>query len=113
MMRDAAARRDRHLVGADVEAAIDGCRIAADDLAVEALGERDGEGALAGGGRAEDRHEPGPRVHGVRQRAQERQRRQHRQQHHQADLLRAGGTCHWASDGAGGSSCGLVGVSLK
>ena len=43
----------RHLVGADVEAAIDGRRIAVDDFAAVALREGEGEGALAGRRRAE------------------------------------------------------------
>src|SRR5206468_6021068 len=54
VMRDAAAIGRRDLVGADVEAAIDGGRIAIDDLAVEALGEGQGQRALPGRGRAED-----------------------------------------------------------
>ncbi len=41
VMRDAAPVGRRHLVGADVEAAIDGGRIAVDDLAAEALGKRE------------------------------------------------------------------------
>ena len=66
MMRDAAALVDRHLVGADVEAAIDGRRVAADDLAVEPLRERDAERALAGRGRPEDGDEPGAPAHSAR-----------------------------------------------
>jgi hypothetical protein len=64
MMRDAfliaprvtgyarACRRDFR--GADVEAAIDLSRVADQDFAVEAFGERDGESGFAGGGGAED-----------------------------------------------------------
>ena len=43
------------LVGADVEAAIDGRRVAVDDLAAVALGQGQRQRALAGGGRPEDR----------------------------------------------------------
>ena len=74
MVRDAAALGQRHLVGADVESAIDGGRIAADDFPAEPLRERDAERALAGGGRAEDRDERGrvrePRRASRRERAQ-------------------------------------------
>ena len=48
-MRDAALPAGRHLVGADVEAAIDGGGVAADDLSVEAFGESEAERALARG----------------------------------------------------------------
>ena len=44
---------DRHLVGADVEAAIDRGRVAVDDLAAEPLGQRQRQRALAGRGRPE------------------------------------------------------------
>ena len=54
VMRDAAPLGQRHLVGADVEAAIHGGRVAVDDLAAEPLGERQRQGALAGRGRTED-----------------------------------------------------------
>ena len=63
MMRNAAALGSRDLVGADVEAAIDRGRIAVDDLAVEPLGERERQRALAGRGRPEDRR---PNVTGTR-----------------------------------------------
>ena len=46
---------ERHLVGADVEAAIDGGRIAVDDLAAVPLGERQRQRALARRGRPENR----------------------------------------------------------
>ena len=68
VMRDAALLGERHLVGADVEAAVDRGRIAVDDLAAEAAGQRDAERALAGRGRAEDRDEP-RRAHGRERRA--------------------------------------------
>jgi hypothetical protein len=55
MMRDAATLGRRHLVGADVEAAVDGCRVAVDDLAAVALGSRERERALSGRRRSEDR----------------------------------------------------------
>jgi hypothetical protein len=47
MMRDTALRLERHLVGADVEAAIDRRRIAVDDLAAVAFGEREPERTLS------------------------------------------------------------------
>jgi hypothetical protein len=37
VMRNTTSRLDRHLVGADVKAAVHGCRIAADDLPVMPL----------------------------------------------------------------------------
>jgi hypothetical protein len=46
--------RERHLVGADVEAAVDGRRVATDDLAAEPFRQREREGALPGGGRTEN-----------------------------------------------------------
>ena len=52
-MRNAATFRDRHLVGADVEAAVDGGRVAVDDLAIEPRGHRERQRALAAGGRSE------------------------------------------------------------
>ena len=58
VMGNALAGGRRHLVGADVEAAVDGRRVTADDLAVEPVGERDAERALAGRGRTDDRDEP-------------------------------------------------------
>ncbi len=42
----------RGLGGADLHLAVDGYGVAADDLAVELLGEADGEGCFAAGGRA-------------------------------------------------------------
>ena len=45
---------ERHLVGADIEAAIDRRRVAIDDLAAIALRQREAERALAGGGWPED-----------------------------------------------------------
>jgi hypothetical protein len=45
----------RHLVGADVEAAVDGGGITADDFTIQPVRERDAEGALAGRRRADDR----------------------------------------------------------
>ena len=88
VMRNALAGGDRHLVGADVEPAVDGRRVAADDFAVEPLRERDAERALAGGGRTEDRDEPRPLPSPRRERAHDRERRQDGQQQQQADLLR-------------------------
>jgi hypothetical protein len=52
MMRDAAAFLERQLVGADVETAIHGGRIAVDDLATVPLGEGEPEGAFPRGGGA-------------------------------------------------------------
>jgi hypothetical protein len=46
-----------HFVCANVEAAIDGRGIATDDLAVVLLGKRQGQGALAGRGRPENRQD--------------------------------------------------------
>ena len=63
MVRDAALIGDRHLVGADVEAAVDRRRIAVDDLAAKPLGERQSERALARRRRAEHGDHPIP-VHG-------------------------------------------------
>src|SRR3982751_1729682 len=54
-MRNAALLVEWHLVGADIEAAIDRGRIAADYFAIEAFRERDPERALAGRGGTDDR----------------------------------------------------------
>jgi hypothetical protein len=54
MMRNPLLLAGRHLVGPDVEAPIDGRRIARDDLAVEAARQRDCERAFPGGGRTDD-----------------------------------------------------------
>ena len=61
MVRDAAPIFLRHLVGADVEAAVDRRRIAIDDLAVVAFGQREAEGALPRRGGAE--HGQNDRTH--------------------------------------------------
>ncbi len=58
VVRNAAALSGVELVGADVEAAIDDRRIAANDLAVEGLGNGERQGALAAGRWANDRDEP-------------------------------------------------------
>ena len=55
MMRNAALLGRRHLVGADVDAAVHGGRIARDDFAAEAPRDRQAERALAGGRGADDR----------------------------------------------------------
>src|SRR5215207_7076090 len=47
----------RHLVGSDVETAVDRGRITADDLAVAAVRQCEAQRALARGGRADDRDE--------------------------------------------------------
>ena len=47
VMRDAAARVERKLIRPDVEAAVDGGRIAADHLAAVPLRQREAERALA------------------------------------------------------------------
>ena len=57
VMRDAAAIGRRNLVGTDVESAIHGGRITVDDLAAVAVGNGEGERALPGRGRTENRHE--------------------------------------------------------
>ena len=54
VMRDAPALLLRQLVGADVEAAVYRSRVAVDDLAPVAFGERQAEGTLAGGGRPQN-----------------------------------------------------------
>jgi hypothetical protein len=54
MMRNTAALRERHFVGADVESAIYRGRVAADDFAAAPQCELDAERALARGGRTED-----------------------------------------------------------
>src|SRR6185369_1355460 len=54
VMRDPAPIGHRHFVGADVEPAIDGGRVAVDDLAVVALGNRQRQRALPRRGRAEN-----------------------------------------------------------
>ena len=64
VVRDAAPIADRDLVGADVEAAIDGGRVAVDDLAAVALGDRQRQRALPGRGRAE--HGDDERLHRTR-----------------------------------------------
>ena len=86
VMRDAAPLGDRHLVGADVEAAIDGGRIAVDDLAAEALGERQRQRALAGRGRPEDGDDERRSPHANDRRTTMNDE----QQHHQTELLRPG-----------------------
>ncbi len=53
----------RNLVGSDVEAAIDGRRIAADDFAVEPLGQRDAEGTLPRRRRTDDGDQARARAH--------------------------------------------------
>src|SRR5215471_10341292 len=53
MVRNAPSRLEGHLIRADVEAAVDGGRIAVDDLAVVPLGQRQPECALSRGGRTE------------------------------------------------------------
>jgi hypothetical protein len=55
MMRNAALRFGRDLVGADVDAAIDGRRIARDDLAAKRFREPQRELTLAGRRRTDDR----------------------------------------------------------
>ncbi|HVH56128.1 MAG TPA: hypothetical protein VM791_07735, partial [Vicinamibacterales bacterium] len=50
---------DRHLVGADIEAAIDGGRVAGHDFAPEPPCESNGERALSRGGGTEYRDENG------------------------------------------------------
>ena len=74
MVRNALLLGERHLVGADVEAAIHGGRVAADDFAVEAARERDAERALAGRGRADDRDERGTSERSGASRASARER---------------------------------------
>ena len=59
MVRDTATLGDRQLVGADVEAAIHGGRVAVDDLAAVALGERERQSTLAGRRRPENRNHEG------------------------------------------------------
>ena len=59
MVRDALLRLGRHLVGADVEAAIDRGRVAGDDLAAEVTRHRQRQRRLAGGRRSEDGDEGG------------------------------------------------------
>ena len=58
VVRNAAALSGVELVGADVEAAVDGRRIAGNDLAVEGLRNGERQGALAAGRRANDGDEP-------------------------------------------------------
>ena len=55
VMRNALLLRERHLVGADVEAAIHGGRIAIDDLAAELVSQRNRQRALANRRRTENR----------------------------------------------------------
>ena len=69
MVRNTALFRHRHLVGADIEPAVDGGRIAAHDLPAETAGEREAERALPGGSRSDDRHQTSPRRHGASARA--------------------------------------------
>src|SRR4030095_7270523 len=57
VMRDAAPLVERHLVGGGVATAINRGRVAVDDLAVEALGERNAEGAFARGGGTKNRNQ--------------------------------------------------------
>ncbi len=54
VVRDAAPLGDRHLVGADVEAAVDGRGVAVDDLAAEALGGGQRQRRLARGRRSRE-----------------------------------------------------------
>jgi hypothetical protein len=57
MVRNPLLLEWRDLVGSDVEAAIDGRRIARDHLAAESARERDRERAFSCGRRADDRDE--------------------------------------------------------
>ena len=52
-----------YLVGADIESAVDGGGVAADDLAVELPREHHAQRALAGRGGTENRHDERPRHH--------------------------------------------------
>jgi hypothetical protein len=52
MVRDALAFGEGGLGGANLHEAIDGDGIAADDFAVELLGEAQGQGSFSAGGRA-------------------------------------------------------------
>ena len=54
MVRDSAPLRFRGLVGGDVEAAVELARVEVDDFASGDESELDGEGTLAGSGRAGD-----------------------------------------------------------
>jgi hypothetical protein len=54
VMRDTSPLSDRHLVGADVEATVDGGGIAADDFAAACQRDVDPKRALAGSGRPKD-----------------------------------------------------------
>src|SRR5881397_3819845 len=60
VMRDAAPGFERHFVCTDVESSIDGRRVAVDDLAVVALGQRERQRAFAGRRRTEYRNEQRP-----------------------------------------------------
>ena len=76
-----------HLVGPDVEASIDGGRIAAHDFPAEPCGERYAERALAGGRRSEDGHEPRRRSRRQRRGARNRPEHEQGQQQRKPDLL--------------------------
>ena len=65
MVGDALPLGVRHLVRADVEAAVHRGRIAADDLAAEIAGQGDSKRALADGGGTEHRDQGRPRRHGA------------------------------------------------
>ena len=60
VVRDATLLVRRHLVGADVEAPVDGGRVAVDDLAPVGARKTDPERTLAGGRGAEHGHQQGP-----------------------------------------------------
>ena len=57
MMRNPRALSQRHLVGTDVESAIDGRRVTADDLPAQPSRERDAERALPGRCGSDDGYE--------------------------------------------------------
>ena len=72
VVRDALPVAGGHLVGADVEAAVDRGRVAVEDLAVELAGQRQSERALPRRGRPQHRQDPRPTHRPLMRRARRR-----------------------------------------
>jgi hypothetical protein len=93
--------RPRDFVGSDVEPAVDGRGIAADDLAAVPRRELDAEGALACGRRAQDRENRKPQtLH-----PEESQHHDRAEQDQQAELLRTGRKRHGVTETRPGPRC--------
>jgi hypothetical protein len=100
-MRNAAALIHRHLLGANVEPAIDGGGIAADDLAAMPQREIDAERALARRGRAQDGQDRTVQtLH-----PEEDEHHDGGKEYQQAELLRSGRQRHLVTGNPQGPRC--------